>query len=117
MEQLIKTTMWDQYAEITQEIMGGWGIGEGVLEKYEVLFGVWEDWKEVVGESVFEKMCPEFRDAHPAYFDEYDQVEGDVLDKMIVSYITGKTRIIQNWVRSINCRAQVGTFWCKVKKN
>ena len=93
--QVIKTTMWEQYYE-----MNDIRTGEG-YEEHEVLFGVFHDWKEGVGESVFEEMCPHFfREQHDSYFDEYDQVECDVLDKMIVSYITGKTRMIQKWVRS-----------------
>ena len=32
--------------------------------------------------------------------EEHDNIECEVFDKMIVSYITGKARILQRWVRS-----------------
>jgi len=31
---------------------------------------------------------------------EHDHIECEVFDKMIVSYITGKARILQRWFRS-----------------
>ena len=77
--ELIKTTMADTYYEMGYISAGEW------IEEYEVLCDVFYDWKARFGEReglVFEFECE------------------DVLDKMIVSYITGKTRKIQRWFRS-----------------
>jgi len=75
--ELIKTTMADTYYEMGYISAGEW------IEEYEVLCDVFYDWKARFGES------------------EYDQLEcEEVLDKMIVSYITGKTRTLQRWFRS-----------------
>jgi len=89
--ELIKTTMEDTYYEM-EDIRTGEGF-----EEHEVLFDVFHDWKGGVGESVFLEMCPNHLDARDSYFAEYDQLECEVLDKMIVSYITGKTRKLQRW--------------------
>jgi len=93
--ELIKTTMEDTYYEM-EDIRTGEGF-----EEHEVLYDVFYDWKGGVGESVFLEMCPNHRDARDSYFAEYDQLECEVLDKMIVSYITGKTRKLQRWWRSL----------------
>ena len=91
--ELIKTTMEDTYYEMEDiRTRGG--------QEYEVLFDVFHDWQGGVGESVFLEMCPNHIDAHHSYFAEYDRFEAEVLDKMIVSYITGKTRTLQRWFRS-----------------
>ena len=77
--ELIKTTMADTYYAMEDISTGMW------IEEYEVLCDVFYDWKARFGEReglVFEFECE------------------DVLDKMIVSYITGKTRKIQRWWRS-----------------
>jgi len=62
----------------------------GGYEQYEVLVSVFEDWEK--------RAWGGWNDDPPDY---YTELEAEVLDKMIVSYITGKTRKIQRWWRSL----------------
>jgi len=72
---------------------------EDIYEKVGV--GAWDhdecalhlamrEWDDIV----FTHMCRHGRT------EEHDNIECEVFDKMIVSYITGKARILQRWFRS-----------------
>jgi len=74
-----------------------------------------EDWLEnVVDHSFPDEMTDEEEDA---ICDRFREIEEAAEQKIVVSYITGKTRIIQKWVRSSKCRARIGRFLIKVKRN
>ncbi len=77
-------------------------------ELYDALLDIrsrerpWPSPKYIVLESVFYRWSEiawgEWDDDPPDY---YTELEAEVLDKMIVSYITGKTRKLQRWWRSL----------------
>ena len=78
--ELIKTTMEDIY----ENMQSGWDYDECTLH---LAMREWTDCN-------FTHLCRHGRT------EEHDNIECEVFDKMIVSYITGKARILQRWVRS-----------------
>lgn len=79
--ELIKTTMEDIYENLAA---AAWDYDECALHL------AMREWMN----THFTHLCRHGRT------EEHDNIECEVFDKMIVSYITGKARILQRWVRS-----------------